>query len=316
MHSDTDKDRPSYDPLLGEDKDSDDDGSDSASHHVLRHYRARARRDASRLRLSMVLNAVLVTILAISGTLWLRSRSVINRSRRQCSSYSPILDLVDLETEVKKVNGTLFPPKEASIARQLPNPAADAIWEEWELTRVFPLTRAQIIKMGKDPSYVAKLENNIWGLGDDAYAGTFDIFHQLHCLNSLRQIAYGGYYNRSMVNANLTTPTIHEVHVNHCVDMLMQALQCSGNVNIMTMDWVDTRKYPYPDMSVNRECINFEKLTNWRRANTVDMDKYIEVMTMPDGVARLPMADQYYEYYGLDNPNHKGGANKGQDFNN
>lgn len=68
--------------------------------------------------------------------------------------------------------------------------------------------------------------------------------------------------------------------------------------------------------SVNRECINFEKLTNWRRANTVDMDKYIEVMTMPDGVARRPMADQYYEYYGLDNPNHKGGANEGQDFNN
>lgn len=146
------------------------------------------------------------------------------------------------------VNGTLFPSKEASIARQLPNPAADAIWEEWELTRVFPLTRAQIIKMGKDPSYVAKLEDNIWGLGDDAYAGTFDVFHQLHCLNSLRQIAYGGYYNRSMVNANLTTPTIHEVHVNHCVDILMQALQCSGNVNIMTMDWVDTRKYPYLDM--------------------------------------------------------------------
>lgn len=46
------------------------------------------------------------------------------------------------------------------------------------------------------------------------------------------------------------------------------------------------------------------------------MDKYIEVMKMPDGVTTRPMADQYYEYYGLDNPNHKAGANKGQDFNN
>lgn len=88
MHSDTDKDETSYDPLLAEDKDSDDDGSNSANHNVLRHYRARARRHASRLRLSMVLNAVLVTVLAISGTVWLRSRSVINRSRRQCSTYS------------------------------------------------------------------------------------------------------------------------------------------------------------------------------------------------------------------------------------
>lgn len=160
----------------------------------------------------------------------------------------PILDLVDLETQVKTVNGTLFPTKEASIARQLPNPAADEIWDEWEKTRVFPLTRAQIIKMGKNPAYVAKLEDGVFGLGDDAYAGTIDVFHQLHCLNSLRQIVYGTYYNRSMANGNLTTPTIHEVHVNHCIDILMQALQCSGNVNVMTMDWVDTRVYPYPDM--------------------------------------------------------------------
>lgn len=128
----------------------------------------------------------------------------------------------------------------------MPNVAADEIWDEWELTRVFPLTKNDIIKMGKDPRYVAKLENDLWGLGDDAYVGTFDVYHQLHCLNSLRHIAYGTYYNSSMVKP--TNPDVPEHHINHCVDMLMQALQCSGNVNLMTLDWVESQHYPFPDM--------------------------------------------------------------------
>lgn len=102
--------------------------------------------------------------------------------------------MVDLEASVKKLNGTFYPQKDGgSIARQQPNPEADATWDEWELTRVFPVTKDDIIKMGKDPSTVTKLEDDVWGLGDDAYAAIFDVYHQIHCLNSLRHIAYGDY---------------------------------------------------------------------------------------------------------------------------
>lgn len=143
-------------------------------------------------------------------------------------------------------NGTLFPPKHPAIGRQMPNDAADLLWADWELTRVLPVTRSDILRMGKDPSTVAKLDDATWGLGDDAYAATFDVYHQLHCLNTLRHIAYGSYYSKSGVNA--TGTSMNEIHVNHCVDMLVQALQCSGNVNLITMHWVETQTYPYPDM--------------------------------------------------------------------
>ena len=161
----------------------------------------------------------------------------------------PVFDAIDLETQVKRVNGSLFPPaKDESIARQNPNKDADAIWAEWELQRVFALSETDIIKLGKDPSTVAKLEDSIWGLGDDAYAATLDVYHQLHCLNALRHIAYGNYYNRSLVNTDTPKPTMDVIHVNHCVDIIMQALQCSGNVNFMTLHWVETQTFPFPDM--------------------------------------------------------------------
>lgn len=218
------------------------------------------------------------------------------------------------------LNGTLFTPKEPSIARQPPNDEADAIWNEWELTRYFPVTAAQIRAMGKDPSTAAKLDDEDWGLGDDAYVAILDVYHQLHCLNTLRRIAYGGYYNESKAGEHHHSQKgeMYEVHINHCVDMLMQTIQCSGNVNLITMHWVAEQDYPFPDMSVNKQCVNFEKLTSWRKANTLDLDEYVQKMQKKPGLKKeLPAPDDYYKYFMPDkvNPNHLNGANSGNDFN-
>lgn len=203
----------------------------------------------------------------------------------------------------------------------MPNPEADAIWGEWELTRYFPVTAEQIRAMGKDPRTAVKLRDEDWGLGDDAYVAILDVYHQLHCLNSLRRIAYGQYYNTTGAGLHHETHKgeLYEIHINHCVDMLMQTLQCSGNVNLITMHWVAEQEYPFPDMSVNKQCVNFDKLTHWRKENTLDLDKYVEKMRKEDQgeVNELPAPDDYYRYYLPDvvNPNHLNGANPGNDFN-
>ena len=36
------------------------------------------------------------------------------------------------------------------------------------------MVNSQIIKMGKNPDTVAKLEDEIWGLGDDAYVAALE----------------------------------------------------------------------------------------------------------------------------------------------
>jgi hypothetical protein len=221
--------------------------------------------------------------------------------------------LIDLNPGVTMINGSLFPSDDPPIARQPPNAAADELWAEYELIRVFPITKEEIIKLGKDPETAVKLENEIWGLGNDAYASVFDVYHQIHCLNTLRKIAYGGYYNKSQGRTNTTR--LREMHINHCTDMLMQALQCSGNVNLITMHWVETQDGPWPDMSLNRQCIDFERLTEWRKEVTIDMDKYAKVMkTKPEGVKQLPAPDKYYEFFGKENPHPHNGSGSEDGF--
>ncbi|KAG6267647.1 hypothetical protein E4U47_005178 [Claviceps purpurea] len=131
-------------------------------------------------------NMVLFLMTASMMTsLGIRSQKrVLNAELRATSSYTPIYDMIDLEPSIRKINGTVMPAGKLSIARQFPNPAADAIWmQDIELIRPIPVTREQIIKMGKDPDTVAKLEDDVWGLGDDAYVAALDLFHNLHCLN-------------------------------------------------------------------------------------------------------------------------------------
>ncbi|KAH8880820.1 hypothetical protein GQ53DRAFT_813054 [Thozetella sp. PMI_491] len=219
----------------------------------------------------------------------------LNAALKQAFVYSPIYDLLDLKSTVRKINGTLFPPKEPSIMRQLPNPDADMVWDEWDVPRVFPVTVKDLFKMHVDPSTVAKLEDNIWGLGDDAYATSLDVYHQLHCLNKLRRLAYAAYYpndHQETLSWSAGRPmTGYESEINHCVDILAQALQCSGNVGLIAMHWAETQEFPVPDMSVNQKCIDFEALTQWRKEHTVDMDKYRRVMKKPEGVRQKPMDD-------------------------
>lgn len=256
-----------------------------------------------------IINTCILITTTTLFTIWYHNtHAILNADFRRTSAYSPVLDRFNLNPQLKKINGTFYTPRDGgSIARQQPNPAADAIWDEWELTRVYPVSRSEILKMGSDPSTVAKLENSVWGLGDDAYAAIFDVYHQVHCLNSLRHIAYGGYYNLSMARAH--TIKQREIHINHCIDILLQHIQCSGNLDLIPLHWVETQQYPFPDMSINKQCVDFDGFTDWRKRHTIDMDKYVKVMKMPEGekpgIKQLPAADQYYEYWGFENPNHK-----------
>lgn len=173
------------------------------------------------------------------------------------------------------------------MAREMPNQIADLTWEKWDKPRILPITKADILRLGKNPNTAFKLEDSDWGFGDDAYAANLDIYHQLHILNTLREIAYGNYYNASTANAH--SEEIYEVHLNHCVDIIMQALQCSGNVNLVTLHWQETQPDPMPDFSINRQCVSFDRLTEWDKENSADRQVYInKKVKMPKGQAMEP----------------------------
>ncbi|PVH69160.1 hypothetical protein DL98DRAFT_626242 [Cadophora sp. DSE1049] len=254
-----------------------------------------------------------VLIFALSLILFY-SRHDVSRNPflTKSSFYSPILDRLDLPTFVQQINGTLLVPKEPSIARQDPNPEADPIWEDLELIRTIAITGEDVKRLGKNPATAAKFDDEYWGFGDDAYMAQIvaDVFHQLHCLNELRKLTYPEYYH-SFPNSTSKDGHDHshshharsrysklwQIHIGHCVDMLMQNIMCNANTDLITLQWMEKQDNSFPDFSINHQCRDFNVLAEWRDKNAVDMNKW-DKMKKPVGVKEVPLPEEYWDTFG------------------
>ncbi|MCJ1312252.1 hypothetical protein MMC25_005926 [Agyrium rufum] len=178
-----------------------------------------------------------------------------------------------------------------------PGPEADRHWTEFDWIYAIPITRNEIVRLGKDPNLVAKFEDEFWGLGDDAYVGALDVFHQLHCVNALREYAFADFGEE--IPTKKKHGNLQWVHLRHCVDILVQNIMCHADAGIHTYNWMDTQPQPFPDFSVNRKCRDFEQLRVYRDMHTVDMEKY-KSMPKPKGVKQVSAEPEYYDIFGYE----------------
>lgn len=176
----------------------------------------------------VVLLHIFVLAVSISGSSQLLHSSA---AYLQTYGYSPLYQHIPLKPYRTAINGTIWPSIDSGPARWLPNSIDEAIWDEWEVSNVIPITSAKIKAMSKDPATAAKLEDLSWSLSNNAYTSILDVFHQIHYLNQSRKLAYRDYYNTKIANADPKNITMHEIHINYCIDILLQALQCSGNLH-------------------------------------------------------------------------------------
>lgn len=72
---------------------------------------------------------------------------------------------------------------------------------------------------------------------------------------------------------------------------------------MITMHWTETQTYPFPDMSIHRQCIDFDAVVAWRKEHSIDMDKYVEVMQKPYDVKQQPIESGYWDMFGYDDGN-------------
>ncbi|KAG5789465.1 hypothetical protein H9Q69_011467 [Fusarium xylarioides] len=219
---------------------------------------------------------------------------------RKTSFYSPVLDSINFKMRPIETEGGLFEAKNPSKWRNSlrPDPEVDEAWEDLEIIRVFPITEAEVRRLGKDPELLVKFPQE-YGLGDSAYMAQIDMFHQIHCLNLLRHLAWAE-YNRNGT-AKKPFSDLHWIHVSHCTDILMQNLMCNGNLDIITFNWVETQSNPFPDFAVNHQCRDFDAIYEWQDKHSVPKE-WGRNVTRPAGAKQIPISEEYYRIYGIEKP--------------
>ncbi|KAK1141023.1 hypothetical protein N8T08_009596 [Aspergillus melleus] len=84
-----------------------------------------------------------------------------------------------------------------------------------------------------------------------------DVFHQLHCLNLLRQGLRPDYYTKH------DDEPAYTIHINHCLDYLRQAAMCNVDVTPIPVLWSEREDRPVPDFQVEHTCRDFWKVRDW-----------------------------------------------------
>ena len=194
-------------------------------------------------------------------------------SRREAlkatSAYSPIFDLVDLSPKPSRVDGRLHVSANASVYRGDPSPETDAAWEALaaKAYEVILVDSNTLSSAGFNPQHYFKAPAS-WDAGDDAFPVQIDVFHQIHCLNAIRkQMHYDHYYAAEFGDEGPSA--MHWMHQKHCLHMVLQSITCNANVDIVPHRWVEEDEVPFAQFGIERQCRNFEALSEWNKQNAV-----------------------------------------------
>lgn len=196
------------------------------------------------------------------------------------------------------LNGTFWPPANPSFSRLEPGPEADAAWHRLEIKSpdVFPISRQDVINLGKDPETVARFPDEDWGMGSDAFVASLDTLHKMHCLNEVRKMSFEDYGEENPTKKR--HGELWWIHLRHCVDMLAQDIMCHADADVLTYNWMDTQSHPFPDFNINRKCRDFGALLAWHQERKVDMEKYYRIQ--PERARLVQAEDEYYDMFGFE----------------
>ncbi|KAH8813398.1 hypothetical protein DL96DRAFT_1424353, partial [Flagelloscypha sp. PMI_526] len=151
-----------------------------------------------------------------------------------------------LEYEVKVftlMNGTNYPPYRGV------SDEADKAWRN--------LYDGTFIRISK--SDAARLPNRTYPIADEPgyYIAQLDVFHQLHCLNTIRKTLNPERYVGDL--------NLEEEHVRHCIDSIRQSLMCMSDISTIVWQWNEEKKSVQGKTSIAHSCRNFDKLQKWTR---------------------------------------------------
>ena len=123
------------------------------------------------------------------------------------------------------------------------------------------------------PSSAAQLPNATTPFTDEAnhYIVELDVFHQLHCLNSLRKLAYPDVYKMDLTSGSEEAAE-NIYHMEHCYEQLRQSLQCSSDIATIYWEWSEKKQKMFGNVKTTHTCKNFDKIRDWAVKHKAEAD--------------------------------------------
>ncbi|KAM3430086.1 hypothetical protein NHJ13734_007893 [Beauveria thailandica] len=154
-----------------------------------------------------------------------------------------------------------------------PDDEKDQLWQDM-------YSKGMAVRIDEDSArrLVNKTEHApVAGMENDYVVG-LDVFHQLHCLNMIRQSIYPRRYNSSIIRQDGTIDFLAWSHL----EAIRESLTCSVDVSVVPYRWHPETNIAEPDIRSAHVCRNFTKIRDWAFERFVPMTS--KRMHVEDGV--------------------------------
>ncbi|TAQ86498.1 hypothetical protein B7494_g5170 [Chlorociboria aeruginascens] len=234
--------------------------------------------------------AVLITVpITVLVSQWLGIGS--KTSLDQTMAWSPVMECISLPFHRQQIDSRLYPePTDPTAIYQAPpSPEVDKAWNRIGDNMIFGISREEVIRVGKDPDMILKVNPEWDEIPSDLYMAEVDVFHQIHCLNSLRKALITNYDHYWGSRYGFEPPQIFDTHLRHCQSILLQSIMCHSDLEVITHIWQEDQSIPYPDFGVNKQCRDFNALLEWKEANDLfDSHHKFNTYKKPEGAVAAP----------------------------
>ncbi|KAI1202570.1 hypothetical protein F5X97DRAFT_213795 [Nemania serpens] len=205
-------------------------------------------------------------LLSVSGfffahSFWTKTAKISDfEYTKKFSTWSPAASAVRYETQ----HFNLPPIAEGPFIGQ--GDDVDAQWDYISAIGDTMISHEEMIKLGLNPNASLKITDP--RSGKPGYRVAIEVFHQLHCLNLLRQNVHKDYY--APLGGDTSAPLMDlRGHLDHCIDALRQFVMCQGDVGVFSFNYPFNDGDPWPDYSTPHTCRNFETIRQWAVDHTV-----------------------------------------------
>ncbi|KAJ2966445.1 hypothetical protein NQ176_g10147 [Zarea fungicola] len=249
-----------YEPL--ENGNEGGDGSDALSAASMRLQAA--QKLEKRARRFMCGSAILLTIslFALLGAMVVRRPTMLECDKK-VSSWSSLWPAVEY-WEGDLIN--FF--NHSTIYRGPPTLERETAWNSLWYHHAIPVTKEGVYALNRtDPDLYMEV------MGSDPkepiYGAIAEVFHQLHCLNLIRQHSWplelfdknwGDLYPSFLWD----DPVLGRMHVDHCFEALRLQLMCKADITPMLNEHVDDPDFDRKaDFNTHQKCRKFDKIAEY-----------------------------------------------------
>ncbi|KAI9641396.1 hypothetical protein NHQ30_010198 [Ciborinia camelliae] len=110
--------------------------------------------------------------------------------------------------------------------------------------------------------------------GVEGYRVGLEVFHQLHCINLLRQVTYRDWYEDISGEFKEGQKGL-QMHTDHCLEILRMNVQCNADIGVFTLYMIEDDPLPWPELNSWHVCRNFNAIVDWATNNSVGiMEKH------------------------------------------